>query len=77
MPDIKARAGDREGSGAHEGSPRHRGFGCERAREHRALRTRVRREMAALEAVGPEGRGWRSPRRAVEPAHIPRPPVGL
>lgn len=53
MPDIKARAGDREGSGAQEGSLEHRGLGREGA--HRGApgsADRVRRENAALEGMG-------------------------
>lgn len=60
VPDIKARAGDREGSGAHEGSP-------VALRVRQGLRTRGRREIATLEGVEHPGGGLRRPRRAVQP----------
>lgn len=77
VPDIKARAGDREGSGPQEGSPEHRGLGTESARARTGPRTRVRGEMEALGGVGQLGGGLRRPGRRVEPRPCPPPAVGL
>lgn len=84
LPDIKGRAGDREGGGALGVSPAGtvgKAGGAEgRPRVRvRALRTRGGREAAALKAVGQLGPSWGGlrprPRRAAEPHACP-PPAG-